>query len=256
MKILVCIKQVVDPESPLVIGADGNWIDEKQKITLRMNSYDDYALEEALLLAERFPDTVVDAVTVGPARSRPVVVKALEKGARNGFLLAADAVPLGAFGTASALADFAKGRDYDCIMCGVISEDLMQGMTGPALAALLGVPCAVAVMRAEFDPQGRSVEVECELEGGLREGIRLSMPCLLAIQSGINRPRYPSLSNVLRAKTAEIVVMEACIPASGGLGARPVLEYPERGQKGIVIQGSPGEKAGALAGIFHEKALL
>ncbi|PKL39037.1 MAG: hypothetical protein CVV44_09220 [Spirochaetae bacterium HGW-Spirochaetae-1] len=257
MKILVCIKQVRDDTSPIMIGSEGkDYLDDGNTV-FRMNRLDEYALEEAILIREKNKGIVVDAVSVGPDRARAVVRKALEKGADNGFHIvtgeAAYAPPLV---TAALLASFARSGDYDLILTGVMSEDDMNGQTGSMLAGFLGLPCAVSVIEEEINGNA-FIDVTSELEGGMREQAVISMPCVLTIQSGINRPRYPSLSNVLRAKTQEIITRDGTEQAEqdGGM-AQVTLSYPVKTGRGIILDGTPEEKAIQLLDILHEKALV
>ena len=52
MKIMVCLKQVPHQDARLDINGDGSWIKE-DNIKFEINSYDTYALEEALRIKER-----------------------------------------------------------------------------------------------------------------------------------------------------------------------------------------------------------
>jgi electron transfer flavoprotein beta subunit len=257
MKILVCVKQVPDAETSFEIAEGSNWIREGDDVVWRMNRYDEYALEEAVLIKERLPGVVIDAVSAGPPRVIAVIKKALEKGADNGIHLRHGAAYLPPFATASLIADYARGRAYDLIFTGVLSEDAMQGQVGPMTAALLGIPCAVAVVREELDGVGGRVLVETEIDGGTHEVMSLPVPCLLTIQTGINRPRYPSLSNVFRAKTAEITAPEMALPDSVLSSEGTVsLSYPSLAIKGTVLQGTLEEKADELLSILHEKSFI
>jgi electron transfer flavoprotein beta subunit len=79
----------------------------------------------------------------------------------------------------------------------------------------------------------------------------------VSIQSGINRPRYPSLSNVLRAKEQELVR----VAPDGGIAPRNTekalsLSYPARSSRGTVIEGTTEQKAEKLLALLHEKSLL
>jgi len=257
MKILVCIKQVRDDTSPIMIGPEGKDYQDDRNAVFRMNRLDEYALEEAILIREKNPGTVVDAVSVGPERVRAVVRKALEKGADNGFHIvtgeAAYAPPLA---TAGFLASFARSGEYDLILTGVMSEDDMNGQTGSMLAGFLDLSCAVSVIAEEIG-ENAVIDVISELEGGMREHAVISMPCVLTIQSGINRPRYPSLSNVMRAKTQEIVTVDGTEQDEQAGGMEQVsLSYPLKTGHGVILTGTPEEKAVALLDILHEKALV
>ncbi|HNW28860.1 MAG TPA: hypothetical protein PKN50_10320, partial [Spirochaetota bacterium] len=125
------------------------------------------------------------------------------------------------------------------------------------IAARLGLPCAVSVVRETISPDRKTVMVECELEGGINEKIELPVPCLLSIQSGINRPRYPSLSNVLRAKEQKLIMIQADQGVIPQRPEQPVsISYPEKSSTGVVISGTPEQKAEQLLAILHEKSLL
>ena len=99
--------------------------------------------------------------------------------------------------------------------------------------------------------------MEREIEGGSRECLTLALPCVLTIQSGINTPRYPALSHVLRARSAEL----ECIEASG-LGVLPPAQSlvrmlpPAKGRQGEIIEGTAVEKAERLIHILREHSLL
>ncbi|OHD65389.1 MAG: hypothetical protein A2176_15660 [Spirochaetes bacterium RBG_13_51_14] len=258
MKILVCVKQVPDSESPIEIDDAHQWIRVDDRASYRMNRYDEYALEEAVLIREAFVDVTVDAISVGPPHTATTLKKSLEKGADNGIHVLIEGngycPPLL---VAACIADFARQNGYDLIFTGVMAEDDMQCQTGPLIAARLGIPCAVSVMKESINTKNTAITVDCELEGGISETIILPIPSLLTIQSGINRPRYPSLSSVLRAKE------QALIQLSPDPSFLPVaterlvsISYPEQLLKGTIIEGTPEEKAEKLLGILHEKSLL
>lgn len=258
MKILVCLKQVPDSESPVVIDENTGWLREDDLVVFRMNRYDEYALEEAVLIREVRGDVTVDVISVGPSRVTSTLKKGLEKGANNGIHITLEQqgyVPPSLI--ARLIADYAVKKGYDLIFTGVMAEDDMQCQVGPLIAARLGIPCAASVLGETISEDGTSVTVECELEGGVTETIVMPVPSLLAIQSGINRPRYPSLSNVMRAKEQVLEVIDAGT-ASAGFGAERFvsLSYPEITSKGTILQGTAEQKAEQLLNILHEKSLL
>jgi electron transfer flavoprotein beta subunit len=258
MKILVCVKQVPDTESPVTIDAGNRWILEHDLIAFRMNRYDEYALEEAVQIREAIGDVTVDAISVGPARVSATLRKSLEKGAHNAIHIVSeknDYYPPVVI--ADLIADYARHHDYDLIFTGVMAEDDMQCQVGPLIAARLGLPCAASVLKKALNTADGTINAECELEGGITEIVRLPLPCLMTIQSGINRPRYPSLSNVMRAKEQELIR----VPADSNILSQPAekvvfISYPEQSSKGTIIQGTPDQKAEKLLAILHEKSLL
>jgi len=255
MRILVCIKQVPDTEANPEITGDSLRIKE-ENIAFRMNRYDEYALEEALLIKETIPGTTVDVITAGPERASSVLIKGLETGADNAFHIKCTDYHLSSAETASLISDFASDKNYDLIFTGVMSEDAMQCTTGPMLASLLSMPFAVSIIKSSIDYNDKTITVESELEGGCIETIILSMPCLITVQTGINQPRYPSLSGKMRAKGIKPVVIE---PESSEMilsKTAYTLSYPDSGVKGTTITGTLEEKADKLIQILHEKGLL
>jgi len=259
MKILVCVKQVIDTESPLVVDQDAAWVRDDGKVARRMNRYDEYALEEAVRIREEFPDTVIDVITMGPEGAGAVALKGLEKGADHAVHLRTGSggyLPPGFI--ASEMAKVAGDRDYQLVITGFMSEDCMHAQVGPLLASMLGIPSAVAVVQQTVDTGGGSIEVACELEGGARELVGLELPALVTVQTGINTPRYPKLSDVLRAQDQEIEVMDvddgSVKAAMEGCPYR--LLYPPEGARGVVMEGTAEEKADRLIEILHEHSVL
>jgi electron transfer flavoprotein beta subunit len=258
MKVLVCVRQVPDPEALFRIDASRTWIEPLPQDLYRMNRYDEYALEEALRIREAFPETRIDALSVGPERAARTVRRALEMGANGGIHIVLDderyRMPRE---TASLIAAHAEGKGYDLIFAGVMAEDDMQGQVGPMVARLLDYPCATAVMSQKISPADRCIVVERELEGGRREAVALAMPALLTVQSGINRPRYPALSHVLRARSQPLITIggKAVTPPWDG-EAVICLEEPAPATSCAFLSGSAAEKADRLVQLWQEKALL
>jgi electron transfer flavoprotein beta subunit len=257
VKILVLIKQVPDAEGPLGIAADGRSIDVADG-AWRMNGFDEFALEEALRIRSAFPGSTVEALTVGPPGAADVLRRAMAMGADRGIHilqekeehpLPGEVVELVAAGIG--------GRGYDMILAGVMSEDAMQGQTGPMLAERLKIPCATAVMAQRVSPDAGTVRVEREMEGGLREALEMPLPALLAVQSGINRPRYPALSHVLRSRQQPLEILKASALPSPPRRERIVrIARPEPAAKTLFLSGTPRDKAERLAEIFREQGLL
>ena len=258
MKILVCVKQVANPETSLEPDSDGRWIEESEATEFRLNRFDEYALEEAMLIKETYPDVVIDALSVGPQRVGEAVKQALSKGADNGIhILSNEKGFYQANITAQRIAGYGGSRSYDLILAGVMAEDDMLCQVGPMVASKLSLPCAVSVISEKLDVAKHVVEVECEMEGGMTEKAALTLPAILTIQSGINRPRYPSLSNILRANSQKLIVIEAEDPDAHHVKETLLsLKRPEKSSQTIMFEGTAEEKAEKLITLFHKKSLL
>lgn len=257
MKILVLVKQVPDAEAPLGIAADGRSLAVAAG-AWRMNGFDEFALEEALRIRSAFPGSIVEVLTVGPPRAADVLRRALAMGADGGIHLLREDEEASLPGEVAAwIAAAIGGRGFDMILAGVMSEDAMQGQTGPMLAEHLKIPCATAVVDQRITPDAKAVRVEREMEGGFREALEMPLPALMTIQSGINRPRYPALSHVLRSRQQPLETLR-----TGDLPSEPRRERivritrPEPSAKTVFLSGTPGEKAERLAEIFQEKGFL
>jgi electron transfer flavoprotein beta subunit len=243
MNILVCIKQL-----------------EK---TQEMNRFDAYALEEALLLiehAEKDNSHFLDVITTGSASSEKTLRRALGLGADRAYHLVTDDQGLtSCFVTASRLAAWARGKHYDLILTGVMSTDTMAGQTGPLLAELLELPCATGVIKVDANSSHKIIDVERELEHGVREVLQIQLPALLTIQAGINTPRYPRLSKMLEANRKVIVSLkESDLTEYPFLHREKITGYetPEKSRAGRVFEGTTTQKAEQLLAFLKEKDLL
>ena len=257
LKILVCVRQVPDVEGSFRPDPAGVALDESG-LVYRMSEVDRYAVEEAARWKERYGVRRVTALSVGPERAGAVVRRALEFGLDHGAHIRTEAgEPDDALNTAERIAAYARQHDFSLLLFGVMSEDLQRFQTGPMTAALLGIPHASAVISAELTPDGGRVRAEQEVEGGRREILELFLPALLAVQPGINTPRYPSLSHKLRARNQALEVLPAGPPLErGAVPCRTSLRAPTLAHPGVYLSGTPEEKAEQLVRLIRQKTGL
>lgn len=267
VKILVCIKQILAPElaelsdrHEIKGGDEGTFpftMPSPDDNCYRLNPFDEYAIEEALRIRDSFTDVTVDALSLGPKRCCRVLLRALEMGANNATLLHLDRpAPLTPFETASILAGYLRDKAYDLILTGVMAEDGMNGQTGQLIAALLDMPYATAVISERLlSPRG-PVYVEREEDGGERTAYEINLPAVLTIQSGINRPRYPALSHVLRARTQEIVTLDAVSLLPAPRERIVSVSRTESSATCTFIVGTPPEKARQFLDFCRQKGFL
>ena len=249
MNIVVCLKQVPKKDSILRIAADQKWIDERD-LSYEMSEADAYALEEALRQKEKHGGEVV-VVTLGPERVRQSIKEALAKGADRAIHLidplfdkATDAAAV-----ARSIAAALKDEKFDLIFTGLQSDDYGFAQMGLILAQKLGLASATIAM--EVQPEAGTVRVKRELESGWFQWVRVPMPAVLTIQSGINQLRYATLKGIMAAKKKEIREVTA---AALGLGAddlnpAQIIErayLPEKTKRTEIIEGKPSEAAAKL----------
>jgi len=258
MKLLVCVKQVMESGSIIQINDSKKWIDHLASNRFEMNKFDAYAVEEALLIKEQFPDSRIDIITVGPDHAKETLRRALGMGADEGILLADNHKGYRPpFRTATWIAAYARDKDYDLILTGIMSEDEMNGQTGPMLAEILLVPCCTGTIRETLSPDKKTVSVEREIEGGARDMFDIKLPCVLTLQTGINSPRYPALSKVLRAKKKKMNVIDVnFLEKNKQTLTLKNIQHPKKTRKGILLNGTTEGKVDQLMDILSKKALL
>jgi len=206
VEIIVCIKRVPETaDADLIIDSAGRDI-EKGGLVFDINEWDNYAVEEAILLKEKYGGSVT-VISMGPEEANETLRRALAMGADQAIRLT-DTAFEGSDGYAIAriLSQAMKRLSYDLILTGVQTEDDNYGQVGPTLAEMLEIPHASVVIQLEGIEGGRA-KVHRELEGGLEEVLDLELPAILTIQSGINEPRYVSIMGIRRVTKKEIKVL-------------------------------------------------
>ncbi len=177
--------------------------------------------------------------------------KALAKGADRAIHLHDSVfdVAIDASAIARALASALKDEKYDLIFTGLQSDDYGFAQVGLIIAQQLQLPSATIVM--EVQPEEGAVRVKRELESGWFQWVKLPMPALLTIQSGINQLRYATLKGIMAAKKKELREVKA---ADLGLTAddlkpNQLIErayLPEKTKRTEFIEGKPTEAAAKL----------
>jgi electron transfer flavoprotein beta subunit len=211
-----------------------------------------------LQLAEAVGGEVVVA-TVGDEPAEEALRAALAKGADRAVRIwdpvLEQADPLA---IAAVLAALAGRVDPQLVLTGVQSSDAANAATGIALAGLLDWP-RVAVVRG-IEAEGEVLTVERELEGGAAEILRVRLPALLTVQTGINEPRYATLRAIKQARQKPLDLLGL---SDLGLDERDMAEVagsrtvalsrPQRGQGATLLEGSPDAIAGRIAEIIREQ---
>ena len=257
MDIIVCIKRVPQTsEAEVKIDSTGKDI-VKDRLTFDTNESDTYALEQAVLMKEKFGGEIT-VISLGEEDAEDTLRIALAKGADKAIRIKAeDFDELDAFQTSQILKTVIKDLNYDIIFAGCISTDDAYSQIGVTLAELLEIPHAALVI--DFDVNENRADVQRELEGGLIEHLDIALPALFTIQTGINEPRYASLIAIRRAAKKEIQIIGKDELQQAEFISNSVLEelyVPPISKQVEILAGSPAESAGKLAGIFKEKGLL
>jgi electron transfer flavoprotein beta subunit len=202
LHIVVLIKQVPEGEAMIQLQADGLGMEIEDRYCL--NFFDSLAVEEALRIKEQLGSGTVTAITLGSQKSIEVLRTAIAMGADDAILLTDPAFASGdEYATAKALAATLKKRDYDLILCGREAFDDSSGIVGPLVAEFLGIPHVTSVIKVDIAAGKDAAVVERQIENG-KEIIKAPLPVLLSAQKGLNEPRVPSVTGVIRATRAEV----------------------------------------------------
>lgn len=198
MNIFVCVKQVPDTETKVQPNGDGSFI-ETNAIKWIMNPYDEFAVEQALLIKAANAGSTVTVVRVGGVKDTEALRTAMAMGADEAILVEADD-NLDSYSIAKALKGAIEKSDKtpDLLLCGKqgIDDDCLQ--VPQVLAEMMNLPSVSVIVG--FEQNGDSVTVKREIEGGALEVYDLKTPCILATNKGINTPRYASLPGIMKAK--------------------------------------------------------
>ncbi len=259
MKIVVAIKQVAVLDDEFELLDDGSGVDP-DFLDFEPNEWDQFSLEAALQLRDAAGgDSEVVAITVGDEEAEEGLLSALAKGADRGVrvwdeeLAGADALAV-----ARVLAAAIQPEAPDLVLCGVQSSDAVSSATGIALAGYLGLAHVAVVKQIELD-QGTAT-VGRELEGGVVERLRVGLPALLTIQTGINEPRYATLRAIKQARdkprsvlSLSGVGLDAAQLAAAAGSHRRRLAHPEKGQSAQILEGSTAEVAATIVSLVREQ---
>jgi electron transfer flavoprotein beta subunit len=263
VNILVCLKQVPDTETQIKIAPDGMSI-ATENIKWIINPYDEYAVEEALRLREKFGGEVT-IIGVGPKRVTESIRTALAMGADKGILVDDPAITgSDSLGIARILAAVIKDLDYDIILCGKQGVDDDYGIVGSILAELLGIPQISVILKLEVSEDASTAKAHREVEGGTLV-IESPLPALITAQKGLNEPRYASLPGIMKAKKKPLdvkTIADLDLDASqvGEAGTKiKIMQItpPEEREAGKIVEGeTPQEMAINLVRLLHEEAKI
>jgi electron transfer flavoprotein beta subunit len=260
VRIVVPVKQVAVVDEDFELSGDGARVDPDY-LEWSLNEWDDYSLEVALQLAEADGSGEVVVVTVGDEEATEGLLTCLAKGAHRGVRIwqpeldGADALAV-----ARVLAAAVERESPDLVLCGVQSSDAVNSATGIALAAHLDLPHVAVVRAIERAADGGGLTVERELEGGLVEIVRIGLPALLTVQTGINEPRYANLRAIKQAREKPLEVLELDelglrpddVQAASGARLRR-LAAPQEGEGAEMLEGSAADVARRIVEIVQDR---
>lgn len=254
MDIVVCLKQTFDTEAKIVI--DGSGKIDPAGVNLVINPYDEFAVEEALKLREKFGGQVT-LVSMGGERVQESLRTALAMGCDEAVLVSDPALDSpDEWVTAKVLAKAVSQLPFDIILTGRIAVDDGSAQVAVRMADELNVPSVSSILKLEVE-DGKALATR-EIDGGT-ELIEASLPALLTAQKGLNIPRYPSMMGIMKAKKKEIKVLTLAdlgISTSDLPKKMSVTKYslPTPRKGGVKVSGEAADAAKELARLLREEA--
>ena len=263
MKIAVCVKQVPDSwaEKKMVNGRL-----DRESVDAVLNDLDEYAVEEALKIAEAHGgnegDEAAHSITVismGPDRATDAVRKALSMGANDALLITDPALAgADALMTSKVLAQVISDGGYDLVICGTESTDARMSVVPAMISARLGWAQMTFASKVTVDPSASHVAITRSTEAGIDE-LTASFPAVISVVEKINEPRYPSFKGIMAAKKKTIESKDlAAIGVSAQSGWSEVKDATPRPPRaaGIKVTDENGSGAEALVNFLAEKKLI
>lgn len=255
MNLFVLLKQVPDTETKIRIAGDGASI-EKGDIKWILNPYDEFAIEEAIKTRDKFKEGSVTVVSAGPDRVVEALRTAVAMGADNAVHVKMDEGG-DTYLVGRALAEVCKKENAALIFTGKQAIDDDQAALFGYVAEFCDMPSVSVVVKLEIAADKKSFKAEREVEGGTKHIIESPIPAVVAVNKGINSPRYASLPGIMKAKKKEI---KAYTLADLGLGSETArtkdsgYALPPDRKAGIKISGDAATQVKELVRLLREEA--
>ena len=253
MNLVVPIKLVPDLVEELIVNDEGTAIDPGC-VRLLINEFDDYAIEQAILLKEQNGGSVT---IIAPDRENvdDVLYAAAAKGAERLIKLSGDWDAVDNRALASVFANVIKSLPADVILTGVQAHIDLDGAVGPQLAEKLGLPY-VGYVAGVTGVDGKLIARK-EYPGGAAAEMIVRLPAVLGIQAASKPPRYVPISKIRQTmKTAKIEACPAPELVNAGTPLTLRLFKPQAPTHAQMIDGDENEIAEKLITIFKENGVL
>ncbi len=196
MKIVVLVKYVPDATGDRTFSSDGT-VDRAAADGL-LSELDEYAVEQALRVAEDGDDVEVVALTLGPDDAADAIKRCLQMGASSGIHINDDAVHgSDALGTSTVLAAAITRAAPDLVICGMASTDGSMGVLPSMIAERLGWPAVT--LGTTLTVTGDTVSIRRDVDVA-SQTVEATLPAIVSVTDQSGEARYPSMKGILSAK--------------------------------------------------------
>jgi|TARA_B110000967_G_scaffold209001_1_gene263242 electron transfer flavoprotein beta subunit len=232
MKVLVCVKRVLDPQVKARVKSDGSGVDlSNAKMT--MNPFCENALEEALRLREAGSADEVVVVSVGGGKTQETLRHGLAMGADRAINITTEEA-LEPLAIARVLKHIVDQELPGLVLAGKQAIDGDSNQTAQMLSAMLGWSQSTFI--SEFKLDGDTATTTREVDAGL-ETISVKMPAVISVDLRLNEPRYVKLPDVMKAKRKPMDTIELDslgLDTANRLTVLDVVE-PEGRAAGVIV---------------------
>jgi len=208
MNIIVCVKQVIDPDTPIsafVVDEIQKKVIPAQGISPVINGYCENAVEAALQIKEASGVGTITVLSLGTKFVMDVMKKPLSMGADNMVLIQDElTLNLDSFGIVKALAAaINKIGTADMVICGQQASDWDNAHIPLGISETLQIPCITSVLKIHMS--NHKVRAHSALPDGYQV-FETQTPALITVNNLYGEPRYPTLRGIMQAsrKTPEI----------------------------------------------------
>jgi len=258
MNVLVCVKQIPDPNAPGKLDPQTKRL-VREGVDLVLDPGDEHGVEAGLQLVEKDGGEVT-IISMGPPKALEAIRRALAMGAHRGILITDPGLENSdAISTARAIAAAIKGQTYELIICGTESTDGSSGAVPAQLAELLGLPLLSFAKRLEIG-DGKAV-IDRQTDDGY-DVVEAPLPAVVTVTGGINDARYPALRGIMQAKNKEVKqvgLKDLGLEGQAGRGAltQEVIEAaPAEARKPGEVIDDKGEGAKRVAEFLKELKVI
>lgn len=261
MHIVVCIKQVPETQNVRIDPTTNTLV--RQGVASMLNPFDHFALEAALGLKDKYPQTKITVITMGPPQARDVLVDALSRGADDAILLSHRAFAgADTWATSFTLSAAVKRLGpVDLIVCGKQAVDGDTAQVGPELATILDRPYATCVKSLEF-LDGSKLKVVRQTDEGVAVW-KLPLPALITVLKDVGKLRPRSYRATMRARKYEVPVWgpqdldihEDDVGLKGSFTQVIRVFSPERKGERVILDGSVEQQVEQLYEWLKQKRI-
>lgn len=253
MHIAVILRIVPDLSEELDISESGTDID-REWVGLKLNEFDDHALEEAVLIKEASGARVTAVALAGDGAERQLQT-AIARGADDALLIEHDIEgPVSSRMAAHLLTQAMADLGATVALTGVQTSEDVYGQLAPFLAGALNWPTLNAVHGVSVD--GGDLLVTQEYSGGHSAQFAVSGPVVLGVQTASKPLRYVSGSKLRQASGVAIAKVQAELPATMVHAQTDALERPQRSTSAQMIAGDAAAVSKKIVAVLAERGLL